>query len=373
MVNPPRDSVPLRSAAGILMVGTSMQTMGGIATVVRVWRDAGLFDREHVRYITTHRDGGPGSKLAAATTGLARYAWALLRQRPRLVHIQLSFGASFWRKLLFALLAALRGVPYIMHLHGSEFRQFHDGGGRIRRAAIRWLFDHAALICTLSREWQAWVQGVTANPRVEIVYNAVAAPAAGAPAPTSVPGRLLFLGRMGQRKGTFDLLDAFASVVVRHPQATLHLGGDGDASPVRQRIATLGLQQHVRLLGWVRGDDKARELAQASVYVLPSYNEGLPMSVLEAMAAGLPIVSTPVGGIPDAVADGEQGYLVPPGDVPALAERLCRLLGDDALRQRMGQAAQARVRAQFSAEQAVQRLGQLYRQVETARAARRGE
>ena len=129
---------------------------------------------------------------------------------------------------------------------------------------------------------------------------------------------------------------------------------------MRVRAEELGIADHVELLGWVRGEDKERLLATAVLYVLPSYNEGLPVSVLEAMAAGLPILTTPVGGIPEAVTDGVEGFLVEPGDVRTLADRLERLLADADLARRMGVAARHKVEAAFSANAVVPQLEAMY-------------
>jgi glycosyltransferase involved in cell wall biosynthesis len=173
----------------------------------------------------------------------------------------------------------------------------------------------------------------------------------------------LFLGRLGARKGVYDLLEAFVVVARHFPESRLRLGGDGDLDAVRNRAADLGIADRVDVLGWVSGEAKNQELAKADVYALPSYNEGLPMSVLEAMAAGLPVLTCPVGGIPDAVTNGVEGFLVPPGDVPALSSRLQALLADESLRQRMGDTARYRVQTQFSASAAIERVGVLYEEL----------
>jgi glycosyltransferase involved in cell wall biosynthesis len=149
-------------------------------------------------------------------------------------------------------------------------------------------------------------------------------------------------------------------LLAARPYLRVLLGGDGELELVRARALELGIADHVELLGWVRGEDKERLLAAAVLYVLPSYNEGLPVSVLEAMAAGLPIVSTPVGGIPEAVTDGVEGYLVEPGNVQALADRMDRLLGDQDLAMRMGESARRKVELVFSANAVVPQVEAMY-------------
>jgi glycosyltransferase involved in cell wall biosynthesis len=347
----------------VLMVGTSLDAMGGISAVVGVWQAEGLFAAEHVVYVSTHGDVGPWRKLWLAGWAFIRFLWLLVSLRPRLVHVHLASRASFWRKLPFMTAASLWCVPYLVHLHGAEFRQFYgQTSGPIARRLIRRTFDRAGMICVLSSTWRDWVLSVSPRSRVAVVYNAVPLPVA-ASAHKRDAGVVLFLGRLGVRKGVYDLLEAFVVVARHFPDSRLRLGGDGDLDAVRNRAADLGIADRVDVLGWVSGEAKSQELARADVYALPSYNEGLPMSVLEAMAAGLPVLTCPVGGIPDAVTDGVEGFLVPPGDVPALSSRLQALLADESLRQRMGDAARYRVRTQFSSSAAVERVGVLYEQL----------
>jgi glycosyltransferase involved in cell wall biosynthesis len=168
---------------------------------------------------------------------------------------------------------------------------------------------------------------------------------------------ILTLGVLGERKGTYDILRAVPLVLDQCPGAEFWLGGDGDVEGVRAAIAAAPWGTRVRLPGWVEGAEKAGYLARAGVFLLPSYAEGLPVAVLEAMAHGLAVITTPVGGIPDAVVDGETGIMVPPGDVPAIARACVSLLRDADLRARLGACARRRVEDRFEVSRV---LGELY-------------
>ena len=128
-----------------------------------------------------------------------------------------------------------------------------------------------------------------------------------------------------------------------------------------QLAKELGIYNLVDILGWVEGAEKERLLADATVYVLPSYVEGLPMGILEAMAAGLPVIATDVGGIPDAVENGIEGILVQPGDVSAITDAIRMLLSQPGLRARMGKAGRQKVLDSFIPERVLPRLEQIYR------------
>ena len=349
-----------RKTARILMVGTALETQGGVSSVVNVLRDSGLFERFGIEYIASHGDGGATRKLATAIIGWLRCMARLLGGRVAVLHVHMASRASFWRKLLFILPAFALGVPVIVHLHGAEFRRFYSEESLVLvRRLIRYVFEKAARVIVLSEGWKAWASSAFPQARVVSVYNPVVLPELPA-FEARESSTLLFLGRLGARKGALDLIEAMARIRESFPTARLWMGGDGDVEGGRRRAATLGLAGQVELLGWVRGAEKQVLLEKATVYVLPSYNEGLPMSVLEAMSAGLPVVSTPVGGIPEAVTDGVEGYLVQPGDIDRLSECLARLLGDADLRRRMGEAGRRKVERLFSADVVIPQFEDVY-------------
>lgn len=345
----------------IAMVGTRHDTMGGIASVVNVYRSSDLFQRRHVRYFASHADGSVIAKLRIGATSWLSFMGDLLLRRLALVHAHVSSRASFWRKSLFLLPAIWLGLPTILHLHGSEFRIFfEDECSNMQRRWVKYVFDNCSQIIVLSRDWQQWVSEMTTNPRVDVVFNpVVVSPLDEQPGNETTPA-ILCLGRLGRRKGSYDLLEAAAKLRGRGLDFRLRLGGDGETESVRHRAHELGIAEQVDILGWVVGAAKEAELMRASVFALPSYNEGLPMAILEAMAAGLPIVSTPIGGIPDAVRDGVDGYLVRPGDVDALAARLSALIEDPVLRRCTGLAARQRVLRDFAVEAVLPKLDRIY-------------
>ncbi len=346
----------------ITMVGTRLDTMGGISSVVNAYRDAGLFERWNVRYIASHQDGASWRKLGRFMLGWLRFIGTLLLRRPDLVHIHSSSGASFWRKLTFFVPAVVLGVPVVFHIHAGRFPQFYD---RLRpsigRPLVRWVLRRSACTVALSPYWAGVLGRIAPGVRVRVVLNPVHVPAQPHHAP--VPGKVVCLGRLSRDKGTPELVRAFAAVAGRHPEASLHLAGDGDTRPVQQDSAALGIASRVHVPGWVRGDAKEAMLRSAAIYVLPSHFEGLPMGVLEAMARGIPVLASAVGGVPDAVLDGRDGLLVPVGDVQRLTAALDRMLSDAPLRARLGSSARARATREFSAARIVEDLGELYREV----------
>ena len=166
--------------------------------------------------------------------------------------------------------------------------------------------------------------------------------------------RLLFVGGMGKLKGERDLLHALQLAVARVPQLRVSLLGHG-AESVEALCDESGLRAHIEHLGPVPHADRARFFRQADFFVLPSYGEGMPMAVLEAMAAGLPVIATNVGGIPELITHGVEGVLLAPGEVQELAERIVWLANDSPLRAQMGQRALAKAQ-QFDEQHVMERL-----------------
>jgi glycosyltransferase involved in cell wall biosynthesis len=348
------------------MVGTALEGRGGVAAVVSVLRRHGLFERESVRYVATHRDGPPLVKARLLLSGVWQTLVACAGGHPAIVHVHAASHASFLRKSIVLLVARLAGCKTIFHLHGGGFRTFAtEEAGTLLRRWIRHTLEASAVVITLSESWAQFVHGFAPRARVAVVPNAVPLPALPA-LDRAVPGRILFLGRLEAAKGVYELLEAGARIVreTNGPSPLrLVFGGEGDAQGLRRRAAELGIAERIELPGWVGPEARDAQLAQASVFCLPSHAEGLPMSMLEAMAARKPVVATHVGGIPETLRDGDNGLLVPPRDEQALARALARLLGDDALRDRLAERARATIEQHYSTEVVCGQLSAIYREL----------
>ena len=354
-----REAPTLRRVA---IIGPDLDAKGGIASVSRAWLGApGLRDLE-LRYFASMRDGPLPRKAVGMLSRQARFVGALAGGwRPDVFHIHLSWFSSFYRKFAWFEEAHATGRPVVVHVHAPDITEFYKSG-RVHAAAMAYLFRKAARVVALTEAMAAELRGLFGEgPRIEVLYNPVelesldASPRARTEAPL-----VLFLGELGKRKGALDLVAAAEGVLATHPNARFALYGNGDVEGVRAEVAARGLAERVQVPGWIRGDDRLRALREASVLVLPSYQEGLPMSILEAMGAGLPVVATPVGGVAEAVVDGETGALVAPGDIPGLEAALRRLVADPALRLRQGAAGRRRAEDLFDLDVVTEQLRELW-------------
>jgi len=293
----------------------------------------------------------------AATLG--RVAASALGRGPDLLHINLSSHGSALRKWAVAATARRVGLPYVVHLHGSRFASYFDAAGPRLRAAIVRMFEGAARVVVLGGVWRDWLAARAPASRIDILPNAVAAPVGLAPRPPDVPVHILFLGRIGPRKGVDELLHALAALPLGSWRATL--AGDGDLAGARAAVALLGLEGRVAIPGWVGPAPVRALLEDCDILALPSHQENLPMSLIEGMAYGRAVIGTPVGAVADIVRPFETGLLVPPGDARALAAALLSLIEDPALRARLGDGAMRLHRETLDLEGYVGRLSAIWR------------
>ena len=283
--------------------------------------------------------------------------------RPQLLHIHMAEYGSVLRKGILIAMGALFRVPVILHMHGGRFPKHYENSGPVTRWAIRQIIAMTSEVVVLGEYWREWAMttfGADAD-RVTVLHNAVPSPTTLPARDDSGPVRLLFLGRLIKLKGIDILLDALGSDPCRSKNWHLTIAGDGDLETYRAQAQTLGLADRVHFTGWLDQEGCRRELQRADVLVQPSLFEGLPMSVLEAMASGLAIIATPVGSVTDAITDDRTGLLVPPGDRDALAAVLARVIEDPALRRRLGHGARERFEQQFDIAVYRDRIIEIYR------------
>lgn len=302
-------------------------------------------------------------------------AWLTRKGRVRAVWIPVSSNApAYLRDALFILAARAAGARVVTHLHGGGFRDFYERAP----AAVRWLVS-----MTSARVDRAWVlgeglremyQGLISPDRIRSVPNGVPDPACGAAEESTVPGPIEFLhlGQLSEAKGVIDLIEAARRLRGDGVDVRLVLAGPwlnaAEEAAIRESIARAGVDSEVELPGVVIGRDKAALLARADVFVLAtSYPyEGQPMAILEAMAAGLPVVATSRAAIPDTVEDGVTGLLVPERDTDALEAALRRLADDQTLRQRLGDEGRRRWAREFTSDHAMARVVEALEEVRSA-------
>lgn len=346
------------------MIGPGLDVPGGMTAVHRTWLQSRAFERVDVKYFETMGEGTLVEKIGKNILGQSRFVRDLLGgYRPDVFHIHVADRRSFYRKLAYFEQAQMTGVPVVVHIHGAVFEEFYDASPT-NAAAVRRMFSSAAMVLVLHQAIHAKsVEWAGSTGTVEILYNPVDIEAFDSAPPRAPdhPLTVLMMGEVGERKGAFDLVEAIPRVRQAVPEARFRFAGNGETDRLQARVDELGLTACVDVMGWTAGRAKIEAFQTSDVYCLPSYAENLPVSVLEAMAARLPVVGTPIAGTPEEIIEGTTGFMVTPGDRDAIADRLIRLLTDDSLRRTMGDAGRARVETHFANEVVCKRLIDLWR------------
>ncbi|MEP6877596.1 MAG: glycosyltransferase family 4 protein [Nitrosospira sp.] len=352
-------------APQIVMIGTSLDLQGGVAAVIGVYRDNGFFERWGVEYVPTNCTGGTLRKTVRSLLAASLFFGLLLRGGGKVVHVHTSSYFSFWRKSLFLAPAFFFRRSVVVSLHGGGFREFYGTCGPIGRWWIRTVMRKAARFIVLTGGWKQWVLSIVPETNVCTIPNVCSDSACFrlAESVDRASPRVLFLGRLEMEKGFNDLLLAIARIRDRIPEIRLICGGTGDESEVKNWIESAGVSDLVELRGWISGTAKHECFEHAALLALPSYIENLPMVIIEAMAASLPVVASAVGGIPDVIEDGKDGLLVQPGDVCGLADAVARLLQNHPMREQMARNARQKYENRYSSHSVIPQVEAVYREL----------
>ena len=329
----------------IIMLGPSLAQQGGMANYERLFLNNAPSEVD-ICHITTHEEGSVFKKMLIFGKALLILFWSLIRERVDLAHIHVSERGSVYRKAVVIFIFWLIRKPVILHTHGAEFPIFYENLPSIIQHSIKWIFHKCQRLIVLSKSWKDFYTKTLGLPpeKVIVFYNPVKLPQQVPNRTASEQVNLLFLGRIGQRKGAFDLIRAFSLLPPECRNRTrLIMAGDGELEEARHLVKRLNLSSSITLPGWMDTHECDRLLAEADVFILPSYDEGLPLAMLEAMAWGLPVIVTPVGGIPEIVTSGETGFLINPGDIDKLSKVMLNSIANEDLRLSLGIQARKRV------------------------------
>ena len=352
----------------VIVVATSRKTRGGITSVVLAHEKGMQWNDFHCCWIETHRDMNGIVKLWYFINALTKYAFLL--PQSDLVHIHLSEPPSALRKLPFMWWAKLWKKKTIVHFHSFSV----DTTIESRWAWVyQYHFGKADVVITLSEYWRQQVTDFLKDTtgKVRIVYN---------PCPDSnqhndmgvfadsdsqIPKQnvILYAGTITPRKGYSDLISAFAKIAEHHRDWMIVFAGNGEIEKGQVLAEALGISSQTLFLGWCSGADKDRAFREAKIFCLPSYAEGFPMAVLDAWAYGLPVITTPVGGIPDVAKDGENMLLFNPGDIDGLANCMERMITDTTLRENISKASISFAQNEFNATTINHCIGLIYEEL----------
>lgn len=374
-----------RAIYRVLLVGAfpspGREVFGGVVTACRLLIESSFASRFELHCIDSTQRSHPAPPIYARVLPAVKRLWTFLRAiqslRPDCVLIFTSSGWGLIEKGGMARLARLLGCPVLLFPRGGGVLQSFDSS-RVTRLIARFAYRSPDVLLCQGEQWQSFLHTRIGRslPDLPIVPNWTATDsllAVGARrryvdgSGRELPLKLLYVGWIEREKGVYELIEACRGLL-RDRQVTLTLVGDGGARTEVERLAAEAeFVACVRCTGWLSGPELEHEYANADLFVLPSWAEGMPNCLIEAMACGLPSIATAVGNIPSVLQDGVTGLVVPPRRPDTLGAKLSLLVSDSQLRERVGRAAHRYADANFGVEAAVVRLSRVVERVSRSR------
>lgn len=299
---------------------------GGISAVVQYWSEY----IDGLQYYPTYKLSNIFVRLWYFLSAYVQLTFRMLTDKDvKVLHLHTAADGSFWRKAQLIKLGHFFRKKVVLHVHASRFKDFYNDSSAKKRKWIKRILTKVNVLIVLSESWKEWFINIgVPQDKIVILHNIT-------PYPTIMPtakkedGKIhfLFLGEIGKRKGVFDIIRGIAMNKNQLlGRMELKIGGNKNEEELRKQIKDYNLQEIVTFEGWVSGNKKLELLNWADVYILPSFNEGLPISILEAMSYGMPIISTPVGGIPEVLKDNLNGTIITPGNAKEISNAMMKYI-----------------------------------------------
>lgn len=346
----------------ILMCSSDRKEKGGMNSVIDQLMDHDWGDDFQFSYLATHVTGNPIKKTFFFANAYRKLEKLIKKNAFDIIHIHMSYKGSFYRKYYVTKLCKRHDKKIIVHLHGSEFKDFYNGGNTKRKRQIQELFSIVDASIVLGEDWKNFILKIAPRTNVIVINNAVCIPVFEDKEISQVR-TFLFLGALIQRKGVVDLLEAVKQMKNQGVSnfRLLIAGSGAEEQRLKEYAQINGLQSFIEFLGWITKEQKPELLKRSDVLVLPSYNEGLPIAILEAMSYSLPIISTDVGSITEAVKEKENGFLIRMGDVDSLAHAMIQLTNNSDLWKKESKASRKICEEKFSENVFFEAVERVYR------------
>jgi glycosyltransferase involved in cell wall biosynthesis len=356
----------------VLLLGPHRAAVSGVSTHLNLLMESTLaedFEVVHFQVGSEGRDEGALGRFMRLLLSPFFLAATIVFRHVSIVHLNTSLNPrAYWRDLAYLAVSKMLGARVVYQVHGGELPQRFLAKSRALTAFLRWSLERPDAVIVLAQcELEAYRDFVPEQNVFALPNGIDCRPFGAIPTVQSAPDqplRLVYIGRIAREKGLYETLQGIRLAHELGVDARLVVAGSGAEEPRLRRYAqALGIAPRVCFVGPVFGSDKVKLLAGADAMVLPSYSEGLPYALLEAMAAGVPVIATPVGAIPDVVTDGIHGFLVPARDGKSIAESLALMAGDRERLAWMSRACRRRIRAAFSIDRLAQELALRYAQL----------
>jgi glycosyltransferase involved in cell wall biosynthesis len=320
------DKLPAVLSSKILTIGPDYRNhRGGIGAVISVYSKY----YEVFNFIPSYRLGSVFYRSYVFVMSLFKLVMMLISDKKiKIVHIHGASNGSFYRKIIiFFISKFIFRKKVIYHIHGGGYQKFYNRSNKLTKSLIRKLISGSDVVICLSESWYEYYNENFHANKIIVLPNIIDYPVKQQVVKNSDLTIFLFFGLICDAKGIFDLLEVItANKEEYRNKIKLLIGGNGEVQRLQSVISVNKLGDIVEFLGWVDNERKISVLNQIDVFILPSYNEGLPISILEAMSYGKAIISTGVGGIPEIVRKNENGVLIEPGNKEQIAQAITYFL-----------------------------------------------
>ncbi|WP_317912526.1 glycosyltransferase family 4 protein [Carnobacterium maltaromaticum] len=334
----------------ILMVGPNAESKGGIATVIMNFKKH--YTDNRVIYFDSWVEN---RRISSGVQALFRLNKKIKQEQIDIVHFHVAQKGSFYRKALLAK-RVRKQTKVIFHMHASQFDTFYAEANPKIKKYIRNTLDQLDGIVVLSEEWAQFYRRITTT-KITIIENAVEV--SECIDYDSFSKKIITLGRIGKRKGSYDILTLAERISLTFPEITFILYGDGEIDKIKKQIEKRKIK-NIYLGGWITKNDQEAVIRGSLLHLLPSYQEGLPMSILETMSFGIPNLTTTVGGIPQVVKDGQNGMATNPGDIDEMFEKLAKFLESKEIRDCYSKEAYRIINSDFSIDSYFKKWNKFY-------------
>lgn len=345
----------------VLMLGPDRSVKGGVSGVVNNLYDAGIDKEIELKYIGTMVDGSKFRKLIKAIK--AYFAALSCMKDYDIVHVHVSADASYYRKSLFMKIAIKQKKKLVIHQHGGDIERFyaHELKGKSRQRMVS-LFNKCDAFIVLAPNFKEFFENiVTDNKKISVIGNGIKIPNIDLESKDYTSPNVLFLGRICKDKGIYELLEAIEKLSKDYPDIHLYLGGFFEDSELKHRVDMLS--KNVTTCGWIDSSSKEELFDKCPIFVLPSYYEGMPLSVAEGMAHGCATIASNVGSLDQMISDDNTGILVKPKDTEDLYKALSRILNDIELRKSLGHAAYSFAKDKYDIHKMKDEILKIYKEL----------
>lgn len=345
----------------VLVIGPSpYRAQGGMATVLNdMLQNADLNRKYEIGVHESYIEGALLKRVLFSFTAYHRFK--SIFKAYDLFHVHMASYTSTFRKGYYIRFLKRHGKKVLLHVHGGEYLKFYNGLSEKKKKKVDEIWKQSDLIIVLSEKWKLRFEEIFDSEKIVVLNNGIDVETySKAVCPVAEhKNSFLVLGRLEEEKGIYDLIEAVNIAVKSNSDIKVFVAGEGEKEKVQNLIEEKGLVEHLKLVGWVDLEKKVDLMKSVSTVILPSHNEGLPMSILEGMAAGKAIVSTTVGAIPEVVSE-ENGILFQPKDVESMSKAILKCSSDTEMLQHMSEKNMEKVKEQYSMKKIHQKLAEYY-------------